>query len=99
MYDFFSVLLKLATKKGKIAQLSLPDVYTSKRTSSFDPDCFSKKEKDEEGPSRKTVHVYTVQASDSGIMYKSQTEGLRRQRGHFLLTSFCALPIIGQLGC
>ena len=99
MYDFFSVLLKLATKKGKIAQLSLPDVYTSKRTSSFDPDCFSKKEKDEEGPSRKTVHVYTVQASDSGIMYKSQTEGLRQQRGHFLLTSFCALPIIGQLGC
>ena len=98
MYDFFSVLLKLATKKGKIAQLSLPDVYTSKRTSSFDPDCFSKKEKDEEGPSRKTVHVYTVQTSDSGIMYKSQTEGLR-QRGHFLLTSFCALPIIGQLGC
>ena len=60
MYDFFSVLLKLATKKGKIAQLSLPDVYTSKRTSFFDPDCFSKKKKDEEGPSRKTVHVYTL---------------------------------------
>ena len=83
----FFVVLKLATK-GKIAQLSLPDVYTSKRTSSFDPDCFSKEdEKDLLLFLLKIVHCTSVQASDSGMIYKSKNAAeLRRP---FLLKFLC----------